>query len=149
MIQYDATPHYWVNHLGFLIRKELVREFTAAGHDCSAEEWAILLILDADPGLTASALAARTLRDKTTATRMVDKLVRKGLVRRAPDEVDRRVVRLHMLKAGKETFAELAAVARGLIERSVAGIPQADIDTTVSTLARMAAHLEKGSDDDL
>jgi len=140
-MQPETLPHYWANHFGFLLRKRLVALFAQHGHQITAEEWAILLILQDRDGVTATQLSARTLRDKTTVTRMVDRMVARGFVDRRADTADRRQVRLCLTEAGRAMFARLAPLAQQLIQRSVAGIAVADIDITVSVLARMSENL--------
>lgn len=141
-MEYTALPHYWVNHLGFLIRKRLVQRFTRHGHRITAEEWAVLLILQSHDGMNATALSDQTLRDKTTMTRLIDKMVAKDLVLRRPDPKDRRAVRLYLTDHGHATFGKLALVAQDLIAGSLTGISQADLDITISTLSKMTANLK-------
>ncbi len=147
-MKYDVYPHYWINHLGFLIRKEIVQGFRQAGFRESAEDWAMMLILQADDGLTTGDLSNRTLRDKTTITRMVDKLVDKGLVERRADPDDRRLVRLGLTQAGLHRFGDLAEVARDLIARSVDGIAMEELQAAVGVMAKMAANLKAEKEDD-
>ncbi len=137
----EAYPHYWINHLGFLIRKHLSREFAANCHNVTPEEWAILLQLANAPGLTTTELSDRTFRDKTTSTRMIDKLAAKGLVKRQPDPNDRRRIRLSLSDDGKVLFGNLSEIARNLIARSVEGVPHQDLTTTTRTLAQIAGNL--------
>lgn len=148
-MQYEQFPHYWVNHLGFLIRKQLAQDFARAGHQVTAEEWAVLLVLQAEwgpnpVGLTSTELSDRTMRDKTTVTRMIDRMVAKEMVVRQPDADDRRIQRLHLTAPGLALFDELSVLARALIARSVGGIASDDLDTTVSTLSRMTDNLLSG-----
>ena len=142
-------PHYWVNHLSFLIRKRLTQGFAADGFEVTPEEWAFLLILQDKGELTPTALSNASVRDKTTVTRMIDKMVRKGLVDRRRDEDDRRVVHIRLTSEGADTFGSLAVIARSSIVRSFDGIADADLETTVATLAKMANNLKEGDPDEL
>ncbi len=138
----QTLPHYHVNHLSFLIRKELAQRFGSAGIQASPEEWALLLLLqDQADGMTATDLSDRSLRDKTTVTRMVDKLVAKGWAARHPSDTDRRRVVIRMTDGGHAAFGQMAICARDLIDRSLAGIDPDDLAITVRTLARMTGAL--------
>jgi len=145
-MDYYLYPHYWVNHLGFLLRKQLAQDFAKAGHNVTAEEWAVLLVLQVDDGLTSTELSNRTLRDKTTVTRMIDRMVEKGRVERVPDPDDRRVQRLHLSDQGYALFDKLAVLAGRMIARSVEGIDADDLDQTVRTLNRIADNMLCNSD---
>jgi DNA-binding MarR family transcriptional regulator len=56
----------------------------------------------------------------STGTRMCDRLVRKGLVRRSRSAGDRRVVRLRLTKAGQEIVEKVMARRRAELVRLVA-----------------------------
>lgn len=60
-----------------------------------------LVVLSNRPGTTVSDLAAALDIHPTTATRLVDRLVRKRLVRRRELADDRRVTHLHLAAAGR------------------------------------------------
>lgn len=141
MMKHDSYPHYWVNHLSFLLRRSLVQRFEAEGLDVSAEEWAVLLILQSVSDLTATELSDRSMRDKTTITRTLDRLERKGLVLRLRDTKDRRSVRLSLSPMGQAVFEELARIAQGLIKQTLAGIAPEDVEQALTVMKRMAANL--------
>ncbi len=148
-MKYTTYPHYWVNHLGFLIRKQLVEAFQHSGHKVSAEEWAVLLILQGNDGLAASQLSDQTLRDKTTISRLIDKMEAKGFVERIKDANDRRILRLHLSRHGRETFEQLAPLAQALIARSIEMIDPDALATTVLTLSRMAENLKRNPESEV
>ncbi|MBO9464176.1 MarR family transcriptional regulator [Tropicibacter sp. R15_0] len=127
--------------MSFLLRRSLVQRFEAEGLDVSAEEWAVLLILQSVPDLTATELSDRSMRDKTTITRTLDRLERKGLVLRLRDTKDRRSVRLSLSPMGQAVFEELARVAQGLIQQTLAGIAPEDVEQALMVMKRMAANL--------
>ncbi len=146
MKTHDSNPHYWVNHLSFLIRRRLVQRFEAEGLDVSAEEWAILLILQSLPDITATELSDRSLRDKTTITRTLDRLDRKGLVLRVRDTQDRRAVRLSLSPKGQATFDELAGIAGGLIDQTLEGIAPEDVSHAMTVMQRMVSNLAEAKE---
>lgn len=141
MKAHHTYPHYWINHLGFVIRKQLVQGFAQDGLNITAEEWAVLLILSNQAGITGSELSDQTMRDRTTVTRMVDRLVRKGLVSRQPDQQDRRMLRLSLTEAGRVMYEQLSQRAAALIKRSLTGLEAAEIDATVKVLSHMSRNL--------
>lgn len=85
----------------------------AAGLDITVDHWGILKILsEHSSGLNASALSGIMLKDKPTITRMVDVVVKKGLVRRVPNELDRRVTTLQLTAKGKERVSQALPVVQ-------------------------------------
>ncbi|MEW5932975.1 MAG: MarR family transcriptional regulator [Bacillota bacterium] len=69
----------------------------------------------AHEGLTSGELASRLRVDPSAATRIVDALVRRGLVHRKADVSDRRVVRLALTPRGRRLWS---LVEEGMTERS-------------------------------
>ena len=141
MRDYKTIPHYWINHLSFQIRKGLVQEFTAQGHKVTAEEWAALLLLHGGAGLTATELSFQSIRDKTTITRLIDKMVAKDLVERRPDTNDRRVIQLHLTANGQQVFEHLAKIAQAYIAASLNGVSPQALAVTLATLSKMNDNL--------
>lgn len=141
MDDYESIPLYWINRLGFVVRKELARRFQDNGFDISPEEWAILLILWNKGDQTPSVLADATIRDRTTVTRLLDGMVTKGLIKRETDPTDRRKMRVQVSDLGLSLKDGLVAVARDLITQTLDGITPEDAAQTVQTLRRMSLNL--------
>lgn len=141
MFDFEAIPLHWVNRLGFLTRKKLNVSFGKAGHTVSPEEWAILLVLWQKGPQSPSALADVTFKDRTTVTRLLDAMVRKKLVTRTEDELDRRRSVVALSSRGSGLKTELVPIAQTLIGQALAGIPAEDIETTTRTLRTMTENL--------
>jgi DNA-binding MarR family transcriptional regulator len=138
----ETLPHAWINRLGFLLRKDLADRFRAAGYKVSAEEWAVLLFLWQLDGRRPSDLADLTIRDRTTMTRLLDGMERKGLISRQPDQKDRRRISVRLTPEGRDLQGILVPVAKGLIEQSLHGIGITEMETTVSVLRRMMGNMQ-------
>ena len=69
---------------------------------------------------------------------MVDRLVRKGLVRRARTVGDRRVVRLTLTVAGRELVGEVTQRRREEMTRLVAAIPPHSYTDLVEILSAIS-----------
>lgn len=139
---FDTLPHSWINRLGFLLRKDLAERFRAAGYRISAEEWAVLLFLWQKDGRRPSDLADLTIRDRTTMTRLLDTMERKGFINRHADQKDRRRISVMLSDQGRDLQTMLVPIAKGLIEQSLHGIGLTEMETTVSVLRRMMANLQ-------
>ena len=63
----------------------------------------VLFLLRAEDGASAGALAERLKVTPSTLTRIVDRVVRQGLVGRESDHGDRRLVRHHLSAKGGRT----------------------------------------------
>jgi DNA-binding MarR family transcriptional regulator len=76
------------------------RSLADAG-DVTLPQFRALVVLSAQPGLTVSDLAAALDIHPTSATRLIDRLVRKRLVRRTEMAEDRRVTQLQLAAGGR------------------------------------------------
>ena len=88
--------------------------------------WRALAALHASPGRTVTALAAACLLQQPTMTKLLDRMARDGLVARAPDARDRRVVRVALTPGGEARATDLMAAAERYEARILARHPQAE-----------------------
>lgn len=83
----------------------------ANGLDASPWRFAVLFLIDANPGLTQGELAAAIRRNTSSLTPVLDELCRLGYVVRERLESDRRAYTLTLTPAGKAVMAKLMASA--------------------------------------
>ncbi|WP_067458283.1 MarR family winged helix-turn-helix transcriptional regulator [Actinomadura macra] len=96
-----------------------------------------LLTTVAPQELTHGELASRLHCDKTNITGLVDRLVRRGLVRRQPDPVDRRAVKVSLTDQGTELVTRFRESVSTALTGHLASWPAARHQQLV-TLARTA-----------
>jgi MarR family transcriptional regulator, organic hydroperoxide resistance regulator len=95
-------------------------------HGASLPVWRVLAALLARPGEMVTGLAEACLLQQPTMTKLLDRMARDGLVTRAPDPRDRRVVRVALTPEGRAKAAELVAVAESYEAEVLARHPQAE-----------------------
>jgi DNA-binding MarR family transcriptional regulator len=88
--------------------------------------WRVLAALHASPGLTVTGLAEACLLQQSTMTKLLDRMAREGLVARAPDPRDRRVVRVVLTPLGEAKATELVAAAERYEAEVLARHPEAE-----------------------
>lgn len=140
-MDYESLPQYWINRLGFILRKELSQKFKENDLPISPEEWGMLLNLWQQDGRTPTELADQTVRDRTTVTRLVDGMVKKNLAQRTIDPNDRRRSLIFLTAYGMSIQPELVPIAQELIGQSLKGISDEDISHMVQTMKRMATNM--------
>ena len=74
--------------------------------------WRVLASLVGGEGETVTGLATVCLLQQPTMTKLLDRMVRDGLVERAQDVRDRRVVRIRLTPRGQTTVTDLLDMAR-------------------------------------
>lgn len=140
-MNYTDIPFFRINRLSFSLRKELARRFTQAGHAISPEEWAVLLVLWSGEPRTPGSLSDESFRDPTTVTRLIDRMVKKGLVARSENPDDRRRSDISLTPLGHEMEGVLVPIAFGMIAQATDGVSPEDLDAVHRTLGRIQENL--------
>ena len=89
----------------------------------SAQLWA-MWELSQCPGLRVTSLAKAMSIHQSTASNLVEKLARKGLLRRERLGRDQRVVSLFLTEAGSETLRLAPPPARGILQHALFNLPE-------------------------
>lgn len=110
-----AHPSDLEDHLGYWLRclSNFVSgsfEQKLSGHDISVAQWVVLRTLFENSGVTLNQAAQLVGVDKSSLSRMVERLVKRGLMDRAEGN-DRRSVGLTLTEAGKRLVPQLAKLA--------------------------------------
>ncbi len=137
----DSAIGFVVGRTCHFMRKAFMQTFSSAGHRVTPEEWVLLNRLWAQDGQRHAELAASTVRDRTTVTRLLDGMVEKGLVRRETDPEDRRGVLTWLTPEGSALKGQLIPVAEGLLARATRGISAAELESCRKTLSKFQANL--------
>ncbi len=119
----DHLPHL-LARAAHALAQEFHAELRRRG--ATVPVWRVLAALSARPGETVTRLAEACLLQQPTMTKLLDRMVRDGLVTRAPDARDRRVVRVALTPEGEAKAAELLAVAERYEAEVLARHPQAE-----------------------
>jgi DNA-binding MarR family transcriptional regulator len=127
--------------IGGLIARVRVKLFEAldeelAPFDITAAQYVILVNL-ANGVDSASGLCKGVSYDPGAMTRMIDRLERKGFVRRVRSPDDRRVVNLALTEEGKAVYPKLVARAAAATNRRLRGFTKAEAQQLESFLQLM------------
>ena len=102
----------------------------------------VLFILRGEDGASAGALADQLSVTPSTLTRIVDRLVGQGLVRRTVDEEDRRLVRHSLTEAGASAVEELERAGRARMNEVFGRLSREQLERLISALRDLAAALD-------
>lgn len=116
-----------------------------AGLDITVDHWGILKILhEHQDGLNSSGLSEIMLKDKPTVTRMVDVVVKKGLVARIPNDNDRRVTTLKLTTSGKKRVLKAIPVVSEIRAFMSHKLTDKDLSDLSRILKRIDSAIEEG-----
>lgn len=123
------------------MRSITYKEFLQHGLELTPEQWVVLVRLWEKDGQSQTALSESTLRDRPTMSRILDTMEKSGLVERCVDPNDARSRLVRLTRTGKGLQPKLVPVAKKLVTRLEADIPERDLEITHRTLARMLQNL--------
>jgi DNA-binding MarR family transcriptional regulator len=103
-------------------------------------QWVMLMRIANGMGHTAAELCRTIGYDSGSMTRMLDRLVDQGLIRRDRSDEDRRVVRLSLTAAGEALHPRLSPVAIEVLNDHLAGFTAADVACLTGLLQRLLAN---------
>jgi DNA-binding MarR family transcriptional regulator len=111
-----------------------------ATFEINATQFTILATLVSGDANSASALCRRVAYDPGAMTRMVDRLVKKGLIRRVECPDDRRKLYLQVTDEGKALYPELQARAAAVQNRFRRGFSDSEVRQFEALLQRTLAN---------
>jgi DNA-binding MarR family transcriptional regulator len=115
------------------------RSLAAAGNEVTLPQYRALVVLAAAGPQGMAELAAVLAVNPSTATRLCDRLVRKGLVRRHRQAGDRRLVRIALTAAGRDLVAEVTRRRRAELARLLGALPPGQHEPVIAAFRAFAA----------
>lgn len=103
-------------------------------HGLTPEQFSVLSELHKQEGISQKQLALTTERDQTTVGKILDKLVKKGLVIRSADPRDRRAFILLTTKEGIQTIQLFEPTLDELQQQAFSGLSKKEIKQFIKTL---------------
>ncbi len=113
----------------------------ARAHGMTRAQWAILVRLARNPGLSQKELAELLEVEPITVARLIDRLALRGMLERRADPKDRRIWRLHLLEAAGPVLADIYQHGEDILREATEGVATPALHTTAEALQRMKANL--------
>jgi DNA-binding MarR family transcriptional regulator len=126
---------YVINRVARSFAQELAGELRQRG--IGIGQWAVLLFLWARDGMSQAELARVVAIEPPTMVRTIDRMVRDGLVTRAPDPADRRISRIYLTDRGRALRDELVPKAAAVNEANLARLTNSEGRTLYRLLAKL------------
>src|SRR5262245_3238573 len=131
---------YQVNHLARLLAQALRSRIEELG--VVPGQFAQLLALYEQDGLTQSELSRRVRIEQPTMAVTLKRMERDGLVERVPDPSDRRQALVLLTERARRLEGDLTDAAQAINAEAVDGLSAAEISAFMRTLDRLIGNLE-------
>ncbi|MGC2175719.1 MAG: MarR family transcriptional regulator [Acidimicrobiales bacterium] len=112
-----------------------VRSLSDTAEEVTLAQYRTLVVLASRGPQTLAGLAANIEVTPATATRMCDRLVRKGLIRRTHERSDRRTIRLDLTASGRELVDAVTRRRRREIQSLLRSVPVEEQSALVHALS--------------
>lgn len=135
-----------IPHVGITAKLMMVylkQKFARFNVNLTPKQFIVLKHLMEEDGREQKHLAMITERDKTSLTRLISTLEKKGLVRREVSARDKRVNHLFITKEGKKTFEFTLPLIIQSIQEIQNGIKQEDLDHAIDTIMQVRNNIKK------
>ena len=140
-LQCRRSIGYLVRRLHNLIVPEAEGRFAAA--EISFTQWVTLMGLREGIASTCADIARHLGHDTGATTRLLDQLELRGLVKRARDRDDRRVVNIALTAKGEAMAKRLAPRMVAFWNEALGEFSHAEISTLIELLTRLLVRLER------
>ena len=117
----------------------------ARAHGMTRAQWAILIWLEREPGISQKELAELLEVEPITVARLVDRLEGRGMVERRPDPRDRRIWRLHLLLPAHLVLREISEQRSEMATLVTQGVDEDSLAIMIEALVRMKSTLTRDS----
>jgi DNA-binding MarR family transcriptional regulator len=131
---------YQVNHLARLLAQALAARI--APHGVVPGQFAQLLALFEQDGLSQRELCDRVRIEQATMANTLRRMERDGLVRCVPDPNDRRRIRVHLTRRARALEHDLIAAARAANAAATEGLTDSEITTYLHLTSQVIDNLQ-------
>jgi DNA-binding MarR family transcriptional regulator len=113
--------------------------------DISPAEWRTLAIIGPESALSATQIVDRSSMDKVTVSRAVSKLTKRGWIKTAANDHDRRSKLLHLSKAGAKAHSEIVPRVQQAEAEMLKGLNSDDIEVFVNLMNKISRNCTPNS----
>ena len=130
----DQSSSQLINIAARLLSGCLQKALDEQSLNLTVEQWRLLYYLWNEDGKSQQDLANIANKEKSTITRQIVDLERKGLIVRQPDTIDKRNKLIHLTEHGKSLEAPTLDIADRITKLSEKSIAESDIKTATKVL---------------
>jgi DNA-binding MarR family transcriptional regulator len=136
----DAYPFYLLNRAASRYNVAIESELRTIGIDIPT--WRVVMILGEHGPLAIGQVAKSAVINLSTMMRIVERMIKAGLVETAPSDTDGRVTEIALTEAGHEKLAAARVVTAPLYEKIIHGFSATDFTRMLDLLGRLYDNLD-------
>ena len=135
-------PRESIGALIGLARKTMINKIDAKlePFEVSAAQWLVVLLVGQNAVSSASGLCEMLTHDPGAMTRLLDRLERKGILKRVRSAADRRTVQLELTDSGKALYPKIISAIVDVNNGLLRGFSRDEVSQLEGYLRRMLAN---------
>lgn len=137
----EKTLLPWITLNSKAFTNHILKKLKENGIDSSREQMIILGHLSEKDGQVQNDLAFVTNRDKTSLTRIVNNMQKKGLLERVQCEEDNRCNKIFISKEGRQLFNKGFPIVHQIVKKIQKNISEEEIASSVKVLKQVFQNL--------
>ncbi|MBI5643806.1 MAG: MarR family transcriptional regulator [Deltaproteobacteria bacterium] len=141
MFRLEDSLGFLLNRAALSMRRSIEGKLKPYG--LTAPQWAVLARLWEEDGQSPTVIGKSLFFDKPTIKGILDRLERKGFVKRARDAKDRRVTNIFLARKGDEMREKLPNIALGVNKSAAKGLTAAEMTVLKRSLKAVWCNLEE------
>ncbi|WP_282942156.1 MarR family transcriptional regulator [Paenibacillus sp. RC67] len=138
----EESPGYIISIAAKTITNRLQQNFKIGNYDVTPEQWIILDELWRKDGCSQLELATATYHDQPSTSRLINNLVKRGLVFRSQDPNDKRSNQIFLTDKGRGLQETLVSLVLKTVAESIDGIDGKELETCLKVLKQMTGNLQ-------
>jgi DNA-binding MarR family transcriptional regulator len=138
----DHTILPWLGRTMKAMDYYVIDFFKSKGLELTKPQMIVLKVLSRHDGIVQNNLAFITNRDKTSLTRLIDTMEKKGLVQRSVSEKDKRVKLVHITNEGNRMLEVALPILGEIIQLVQTDIKTEDLEVAIKVLKQIGRNIK-------
>lgn len=138
----DDSLGYKLFHASRLMNNRINQHFKDRNLPVTHEQWQILSRLYEADGLTQNKIAELNERDQPSVSRLVDNMIKRGLVKRVAHPTDARINLIYLTEEAKRMEEETTSLAMQTIKDATKDLPHHEVEMCLALLDRIRDNLK-------
>ena len=136
-VDFENSIGPWLGKTVKILEYHLQELFNNHELDLTKEQMIVLKRLHSDDGLSQNELAFLTLRNKSSLTRLLSKMEKKGYISRQQSKEYKRINNVYLTQKGKETFTLTKPVIKKIITKMEKNITITEKEQIITILKKI------------
>lgn len=142
VVDFESSIGPWLGITVKVLEYHMHDAFKEHGLDLTKEQMIVLKRLHDQDGMSQNELAFLTLRDKSSLTRLLNKMEKKDYIIRKQCKVDKRINRVYLTKLGKTIFKTSKPIINKMIHKMEQNISQIEKKQIIEILKKVQSNFE-------